>query len=164
MRVGLLCFLNSSYISLFMGCANTRHSWASLFQLVNIKLYPFSWFREVLSKCRCSAHYLFKVSQDQWLVLHKFFSFFSFPLWLEPKTLKLWLHRQCRCSRATSCQVISPNHFTVHLFDPHVTRLYQAVPAWGSRFQNGHSAGLKASLMIPGPLTLPLTKLLWKMS
>lgn len=51
--------------------------------------------------------------------------------------------------------------FTVHLFDPHVTRLYQpGVPA----FQNGHSAGLKASLMIPGPLTLPLTRLLWKMS
>lgn len=51
------------------------------------------------------------------------------------------------------------DNFTVHLFDPRVTRLYQS---GGSVSKNEHSAGLKASLMIRGPLTLTLTKPQWK--
>lgn len=55
-------------------------------------------------------------------------------------------------------EVKNPDNFTVHLFDPRPDQPEVAASI------NEHSAGLKASLMIRGPLTLTLTRLLWKNS
>lgn len=106
------------------------------------------------NKMTQSGNLLFKCKQ---LILAIFIEFLI-------RGREIWRHERAVRIGAVdppSSRVVSPHNFTLGLFDPRVTRLYQpGVPA----SKNEHSAGLKAWLMIPGPLTSPLTKLLWKMS